>query len=252
LASLRNFVFREGRGGGYLICLPFVGAGSLRTCAVILHQKPVSPLLWSQDFTKPRSMKKASKDSPEGLKRRLDGLLKLPEHQICADCPTKQPRWASSKLGVFICIDCSGIHRNLGTHISFVRSVNLDAWTVQQVEFMEQWGNARAKAYFEAEIPASYNRPHEGAGVRDVQRWIRDKCVFGLCQRWWVGVFFLSMRPLFHRFSFFFLGRYEFKRFVPQDGSVPGKGEAASRPAAAPTPVAQAPKPTPVRVCLFI
>lgn len=34
--------------------------------------------------------------------------------QVCADCPTKQPRWASSKLGVFICIECSGIHRNLG------------------------------------------------------------------------------------------------------------------------------------------
>ena len=116
-------------------------------------------------------------DSPDGLKKRLDAMLKKPENQVCADCPTKQPRWASSKLGVFICIDCSGIHRNLGTHISFVRSVNLDSWTVQQVQMMEQWGNARAKAYFEAEVPSSYRMPFEGAGVREVQKWIRDKCV---------------------------------------------------------------------------
>ncbi len=40
---------------------------------------------------------------------------------------------------------------------------------------MEQWGNERAKAYFEAEVPANYPKPGEGAGVRDVQRWIRDK-----------------------------------------------------------------------------
>lgn len=43
------------------------------------------------------------------------------------------PRWASWNLGIFLCIRCAGIHRNLGVHISRVKSVNLDTWTPQQV-----------------------------------------------------------------------------------------------------------------------
>jgi hypothetical protein len=43
------------------------------------------------------------------------------------------PRWASWNLGLFFCIRCAGIHRNLGVHISRVKSVNLDTWTPQQV-----------------------------------------------------------------------------------------------------------------------
>ena len=44
------------------------------------------------------------------------------------------PRWASWNLGVFVCIRCAGIHRNLGVHISRVKSVNLDSWTPEQIE----------------------------------------------------------------------------------------------------------------------
>jgi stromal membrane-associated protein len=43
------------------------------------------------------------------------------------------PRWASWNLGIFLCIRCAGIHRNLGVHISKVKSVNLDSWTPEQV-----------------------------------------------------------------------------------------------------------------------
>mmetsp|Transcript_11479 Transcript_11479/g.19261 ORF Transcript_11479/g.19261 Transcript_11479/m.19261 type:complete len:94 (+) Transcript_11479:72-353(+) len=68
------------------------------------------------------------------LKKRLEALLKLPDNQICADCRKRGPRWASANLGTFFCIECSGIHRNLGVHISFVRSVNLDSWKPEQVE----------------------------------------------------------------------------------------------------------------------
>ena len=43
------------------------------------------------------------------------------------------PRWASRNLGIFLCIRCAGIHRNLGVHISKVKSVNLDTWTPEQI-----------------------------------------------------------------------------------------------------------------------
>ena len=43
------------------------------------------------------------------------------------------PRWASWNIGVFICIRCAGFHRNLGVHISKVKSVNLDSWTAEQL-----------------------------------------------------------------------------------------------------------------------
>jgi len=112
------------------------------------------------------------------LKKRLEALLKLPENQVCSDCRKRGPRWASANLGVFFCIECSGIHRNLGVHISFVRSVNLDTWTKPQVDFMEEWGNARANAYFEANVPSNVHRPKEGDAVRVVEKFIRDKYEF--------------------------------------------------------------------------
>lgn len=48
-------------------------------------------------------------------------MMKEEENKYCADCEAKQPRWASWNLGIFLCIRCAGLHRNLGVHISKVR-----------------------------------------------------------------------------------------------------------------------------------
>lgn len=75
----------------------------------------------------------------EQMKRQitiLERLLKKTENKYCADCRRKSPSWASINIGVFLCIKCAGIHyfniiglhREMGTTISKVRSVDLDKW----------------------------------------------------------------------------------------------------------------------------
>ena len=107
------------------------------------------------------------------LLKRLDACLKRPENQLCADCPSRQPRWASVNLGIFICTNCSGIHRSLGVHISFVRSTTLDTWKEKQVVDMETMGNDRANAYWEARLPPGAKPTSSALPV--VEKYIRAK-----------------------------------------------------------------------------
>ena len=51
----------------------------------------------------------------------LNHLLQKPENKFCADCSSPNPNWASTNIGVFLCIKCSSIHRQLGTHISKIK-----------------------------------------------------------------------------------------------------------------------------------
>ncbi|XP_049458971.1 stromal membrane-associated protein 2 isoform X2 [Epinephelus fuscoguttatus] len=102
----------------------------------------------------------------------LNSLLALEENKYCADCESKGPRWASWNLGIFICIRCAGIHRNLGVHISKVKSVNLDQWTQEQVQCVQEMGNAKAKRLYEAFLPECFQRPETD---QSAEIFIRDK-----------------------------------------------------------------------------
>nr|XP_057921143.1 stromal membrane-associated protein 1-like isoform X3 [Doryrhamphus excisus] len=102
----------------------------------------------------------------------LSKLLREDDNKYCADCEAKGPRWASWNLGVFMCIRCAGIHRNLGVHISRVKSVNLDQWTSEQIQSIVDMGNSRAKRLYEAHLPENFSRPQTDQAV---EVFIRDK-----------------------------------------------------------------------------
>ncbi|KAF1962648.1 ArfGap-domain-containing protein [Byssothecium circinans] len=110
-------------------------------------------------------------DRAEQNRATLKSLVKLEANKSCSDCKrNKHPRWASWNLGVFICIRCSGIHRGMGTHISKVKSVDLDTWTDEQLQNVLKWGNARANKYWEAKL-APGHMPSEAK----IENFIRTK-----------------------------------------------------------------------------
>lgn len=64
-------------------------------------------------------------------------------NHVCADCGAADPEWASLNLGVVVCIECSGVHRQLGVHISKMRSLKLDVrvWTEPLLRIFSCLGN---------------------------------------------------------------------------------------------------------------
>ncbi|CAF0824050.1 unnamed protein product [Adineta ricciae] len=100
----------------------------------------------------------------------LAQMLKEDDNRFCVDCDTKSPRWASWNLGIFICIRCAGFHRNLGVHISKVKSVNLDSWTAEQIASMQAMGNNRARAVYEANLPPGFRRPQADSALESFIR----------------------------------------------------------------------------------
>ncbi|XP_015522359.2 stromal membrane-associated protein 1 isoform X1 [Neodiprion lecontei] len=117
-----------------------------------------------------RLEKERTKQIQEKCQTLLTQMLRDEDNKYCVDCDAKGPRWASWNLGIFLCIRCAGIHRNLGVHISKVKSVNLDTWTPEQVVSLQQMGNSRARAVYEANLPDSFRRPQSDSSLESFIR----------------------------------------------------------------------------------
>jgi len=102
-------------------------------------------------------------------KRTLQELIKREDikNKTCVDCENPNPQWASLSFAVFICLQCAGLHRGFGVHISFVRSVSMDTWQEDQVRRMQIGGNGPFLEFMQSYSPAEQGGYKEGISSHD-------------------------------------------------------------------------------------
>ncbi|KAH3743966.1 stromal membrane-associated GTPase-activating protein 2 [Pelomyxa schiedti] len=91
--------------------------------------------------------------------REIDYLHSIPGNSTCIDCDCPAPDWASINLGVLMCLECSGVHRAMGTHISKVRSLTLDKWNPDMLLYMKHCGNKKINEILESISPLPIPKP---------------------------------------------------------------------------------------------
>jgi len=106
----------------------------------------------------------------------LDRHAQIPGNQECADCGNKDPEWASVNNGTIICMECAGVHRSLGTHLSRVKSLKLDCWKPDEVAlFCSKGGNLEVNRRLAAEAGWYAPRPSPTAPRSEVETYIQAK-----------------------------------------------------------------------------
>ncbi|XP_036756948.1 arf-GAP with GTPase, ANK repeat and PH domain-containing protein 1 isoform X2 [Manis pentadactyla] len=120
------------------------------------------------------SSKNKSRLTSQSEAMALQSIRNIRGNSHCVDCETQNPNWASLNLGALMCIECSGIHRNLGTHLSRVRSLDLDDWPIELIKVMSSIGNELANSVWE-ESSRGRTKPSLDSTREEKERWIRAK-----------------------------------------------------------------------------
>ncbi|XP_051984755.1 arf-GAP with SH3 domain, ANK repeat and PH domain-containing protein 1a isoform X2 [Xyrauchen texanus] len=125
-----------------------------------------------------RGEQSAGDDSMEDLtKVIIEDVLRMPGNEVCCDCSASEPKWLSTNLGILTCIECSGIHREMGVHISRIQSMELDKLGASELLLAKNVGNSSFNEILEGNLPSPSPKPTPSSDMTERKEYINAKYV---------------------------------------------------------------------------
>ncbi|XP_070077927.1 arf-GAP with SH3 domain, ANK repeat and PH domain-containing protein 1 isoform X2 [Equus przewalskii] len=107
----------------------------------------------------------------------IEDVQRLPGNDVCCDCGSSEPTWLSTNLGILTCIECSGIHREMGVHISRIQSLELDKLGTSELLLAKNVGNNSFNDIMEANLPSPSPKPTRSSDMTVRKEYITAKYV---------------------------------------------------------------------------